>query len=78
VSLIVIRLFRNRHDAELPFPLHRVDAGDLLADGAQPPVALQLAGGRLEPEVEQLDLGLGELAVQLFLGEFRRSLATRP
>src|SRR6185437_13657676 len=52
-------------DAELAFPHHRVDAGDLLADGAQPPVAFQLAGGALETEVEQLLLGLSQLAAEL-------------
>src|SRR5215470_1273257 len=52
-------------DAELAFPHHRVDAGDLLAHGMQPAVALQLAGGALEAEVEQLLLGLGQLAAQL-------------
>src|SRR6185437_9025182 len=52
-------------DAELAFPHHRVDAGDLLADGAQPPVAFQLAGGTLETEVEQLLLGLSQLAAEL-------------
>src|SRR5487761_1222730 len=56
------------HDAELTLPHHRVDAGDLLADGAQPPVVLQLAGGTLEAQVEQLFLGLGQLAAELVLG----------
>src|SRR5262249_61026271 len=58
----------NGHDAQLTLALHRVDAGDLLADGAQPPVALQLAGRGLETEVEQLRLRLGQLVVELFLG----------
>src|SRR5208283_2954223 len=55
-------------DAELALPHHRVDTGDLLADGTQPPVVLQLAGGTLEAEVEQLLLRLGQLAAQLVLG----------
>src|SRR6516164_889955 len=69
VSLTVfLHLVGQGHDAEFAFPLHRVDARDLLAHGAQPPVALQLAGGGLEPEVEQLKLGVGQPAVQLVLG----------
>src|SRR5216683_456316 len=46
----------------------RVDAGDLLADGTEPSMALQLAGRGLEAEVEQLRLRLGQLVVELFLG----------
>src|SRR5262249_29229566 len=68
-SLIGVRLLLfHDDDAELAFALHGVDARDLLAHGAQPPVALQLPGGRLETEVEQLDLGLGQLELQLILG----------
>ena len=36
---------------------------------AQPPVALQLAGGRLEPQIEQLLLGLAQLLQQLLVVE---------
>src|SRR5262249_18287412 len=51
----------------LAFTHDRVDAGDLLADLPQPAVALKLAGGGLEPQVEQLDLRLGQLVLELFL-----------
>jgi hypothetical protein len=34
----------------------------------QPAVAFKLAGGRLEAQVEQLDLGLGQLVFEFFLG----------
>src|SRR5262249_46748227 len=65
---VFLRLVGHGHDAEFALALHRVDARDLLAHGAQPPVALQLAGGGLEPEVEQLELGLGQPAVEFVLG----------
>src|SRR5262245_3063552 len=65
---VFLHLVGQGHDAKLALPLHRVDARDLLAHGAQPPMALQLTGGSLEPEVEQLELGLGQPAVELILG----------
>src|SRR5579864_2441511 len=64
---LLLELLLQAHDPELALPLHGVDAGDLLAHGAEPSVALQLAGGRLEAEIEQLDLGLRQLVVELFL-----------
>src|SRR5690606_19734238 len=48
-------------DAELALAQDRVDPRDVATHGLEPPVALQLAGGRLEPQVEQLFLGLLEL-----------------
>src|ERR1019366_10829850 len=66
-SLIFVRLLCHAHDAELTLPLHGVNAGDLLAHRAEPSVALQLTGGGLEAEVEQLDLRLRQLPVELFL-----------
>src|SRR5699024_1626100 len=44
---------------------HGVDPGDVLADGPQPPVGLELTGGGLEPEGEQLLLQLHDLGVEL-------------
>src|SRR5215467_5588139 len=67
LSLTGFVLLFQRHDAELAFPLHCVDPGDLLAHGAKAPVALKLPGGGLEPKVEQLDLRLGKLGVELLL-----------
>src|SRR5690606_17539120 len=51
---------RGPADPELALTHLGVDAGDVLADGLEPPVVLQLARGRLETEVEQLPLGLGQ------------------
>ena len=48
-------------DAELALTDDRVDAGDVALDGAQAAVALELTGGRLEAQVEQLFLGLLQL-----------------
>src|SRR5690606_36172824 len=48
-------------DAELALADDGVDAGDVALDGAQTPVALELTGGRLEAQVEQLLLGLLQL-----------------
>src|SRR5690606_37351015 len=47
-------------DAELALAHLGVDPRDVPADGAQAAVVVQLAGGRLEPKVEQLLLGLGQ------------------
>src|SRR4030095_9945491 len=44
---------------------HGEDPGDVLADLAQPVRVVELAGDVLEPEVEQLLLGLGQLGGQL-------------
>ena len=52
-------------DAELALAHDRVDPGDLLADGVEPAVALELTGRRLEAEVEQLLLGLPQLGGDL-------------
>src|SRR5690606_32421924 len=47
-------------DAELALVHLGVDARDVLADRTQSTVALQLAGGRLESQVERLLLGRRE------------------
>src|SRR5690606_32745048 len=60
----IARLLLDRDDAELTLAHHGVDTGDLAADGAQPPVALQLTGRRLETKVEQLLLRLLQLLDQ--------------
>src|SRR5215472_17648098 len=39
---LILFAFLQRHDAECTLPHDRVNAGDLLADSAQPAVALQL------------------------------------
>src|SRR5690606_17958985 len=42
---------------------------DVLLDGAEPGIVVQLAGGRLEAEVEQLLLGVAELGLQLSVAQ---------
>src|SRR5674476_69099 len=51
-------------DAELALTQDRVDPRDVAANGLEPPVALQLPGRGLEPEVEQLLLALLQLSGQ--------------
>src|SRR6478672_532028 len=51
--------------AELPLPQDRVDPRDVVPDGAQSPVVVQLPGRHLEPQVEQFLLGLPEPGLQL-------------
>src|SRR5690606_15037136 len=48
-------------NAQLALADHRVEARDVALDGADAAVALQLAGSRLESEVEKLLLGLTQL-----------------
>src|SRR3954451_1278040 len=66
---VIPSLLRAGGDAELALAHDRVDPGDVAAHRAQPPVALQLAGGRLEAEVEQLLLGLAQLLEQTLVVE---------
>src|SRR4029453_2568003 len=44
---------------------HGVDPGDVLLDRAEPAVALELTGGCLEAEVEQLLLGLAQSGLEV-------------
>src|SRR3954453_11401969 len=67
-------LLRAGGDAELALAHDRVDPGDVTAYGAQPPVILQLPGGRLEPEVEQLLLGLAQFLEQTLVVEAAKAL----
>src|SRR6185312_3713378 len=48
-------------DAELPLTDHGVEPRDVALDRTDAAVALELAGGRLEAQVEQLFLGLAQL-----------------
>src|SRR5947199_4665848 len=50
---------------DLPLAEDRVDAGHLLLHLAQAGVVVELAGGVLEPQVEQLLFGLGQHCEQL-------------
>src|SRR4029079_14826640 len=59
---------RRLPDAELPLTHHGVDAGDVALDAAQPAVALELAGRRLEAQAEQLLLRLTELGLEVHVG----------
>src|SRR2546430_8451564 len=47
------------------FRSDRVDPGDLAPDDLQPPVVVQLAGGALDAQVEQLRLGFAQLDHQI-------------
>src|SRR5581483_1730172 len=60
---------RGGRQTELAFAHHGVDPRDVMTYGAQPLVVVELTGGRLEPEVEQLLLGLLELGDQLVVLE---------
>jgi hypothetical protein len=60
-----------------PLTHHGVDAGDVTLTVLQPPVAFELAGGRLETEVEELFLRLLQLGDQLVLGWVRSSSTLR-
>src|SRR5215210_5353353 len=59
---------RRRADPELALADDGVDPGNVLLDRAEPTMALQLAGGRLEAEVEQLLLGLTQLGLEVAAG----------
>src|SRR5690606_7252918 len=65
---LLSRLAGQRHDAQLVLPQDRVDTGDLALDGPQSTVVVQLPGGSLEAQVEQLFLRLLELADQVLGG----------
>src|SRR4051794_16005405 len=56
---------RILHDAQVAFLQHGVEPGDVLADLAEPTVRLQLPGGGLEPQREQLFLQFDDLRVEL-------------
>src|SRR6266508_2608517 len=62
-------LVRRGGKTQLALPHDRVDPGDLPPDDLQPPVVVQLAGGALDPEVEQLRLGLAQLHDQVLIGQ---------
>jgi hypothetical protein len=47
-------LFRSLGKGDLALPQQRVDARHVLAQVIDPGEVLQLAGGELEPEVEEL------------------------
>src|SRR5699024_1520704 len=64
VGLARVGRRRSRSDTELTLAHLGVDPGDVLADSAEPTVVVELARGGLEPEVEQLLLGLAELVDQ--------------
>src|SRR5690625_8020825 len=55
-------------DAQLTLPHDRVDPGDVSSYGLEPTVTLQLAGRRLEPQVEQRLLGLAQLLDEIGVG----------
>src|SRR5690606_13288668 len=57
---------------ELPLPHHGVDAGDIRAHRAQPAVVVELPGGHLEPEVEQLLLRLLQAQHELLSSELTK------
>src|SRR5450759_105549 len=59
----------GRDDAELPLAHDRVDAGDVPANGVQPPVVVQLPGGHLKPKVEQLFLAIAQPGDQVLHGK---------
>src|SRR6266487_2637954 len=62
-------LTRGDRQAELALAHDRVDPRDVAAHRLQPPVVVQLPGRHLEPEVEQLFLGLAQPGHQLVVGE---------
>src|SRR3954467_12358312 len=66
---VIPSLLRAGGDAELALAHDRVDAGDVAAYRAQPPVALELTRRRLEAQVEQLLLGLAQLLEQTLVVE---------
>src|SRR5690606_34573328 len=61
---------RGDRQAQLALAHDRVNPGDVLADDPKPPVVLQLPGGHLEAEVEQLLLGLLEPLHELLVVQF--------
>src|SRR5919197_77561 len=62
-------LARSRGEAQLALAHDRVDPRDVVPDGTQPPVVVQLPGGHLEAEVEQLLLGLPHAQRELLVAE---------
>src|SRR5699024_5777574 len=58
-----------RPDVQLTFVEHGEDTSDVATDSLETFVIVQLAGGRLEPQVEQLGLGLLELFGQKLVVE---------
>src|SRR6202000_3222301 len=63
--LVLGRGVRVGPDAELALAHHGVDPGDVLLHRVEPPVALQLAGGLLEAQVDQLLLGLAQAGLEV-------------
>src|SRR3954451_17655539 len=55
--------------AELALTHHRVDTRDVVLDRLQPLVVVELTGGRLKAQVEQLFLGLTQLHDELLVEE---------
>src|SRR5439155_5804916 len=60
---------RRFGQAEFALAHDRVDPGDLAPDDLQPPVVVQLAGGALDAQVEQLRLGFAQLDHQILVGQ---------
>src|SRR5687768_7121465 len=65
VSSAIVGLLGGLGGSDLALAQQRVDAGDVLAYGAEPRRVVQAAGDVLEPQVEQLLLGLGEAGAEL-------------
>ena len=60
-----LHLRRSDRQAELTLAQDRVDPRDVVTHGAQSPVVVQLPGGHLEAQVEQLLLGLAQPGLEL-------------
>src|SRR5690606_41604181 len=67
--LSVLVSFRGDRQTQLALPHDRVVPGDVGADGPQSAVVVQLTGGHLEAQVEQLFLGFLQTEHQLLGSE---------
>src|SRR6266480_3457454 len=68
---------RSDGQAELTLAQDRVDPRDLVAHGAKSPVVVQLPGGHLEAQVEQLFLGLAQTRLELVVVQLAELRGTR-
>src|SRR5688572_8670419 len=65
VSSAIVGLLGSLGGGDLALAQQRVDTGDVLAQLRKAVEVVELAGDVLEPEVEQLGLGLGQAGLQL-------------
>src|SRR5205814_786428 len=70
--------FGGDRQTELTLVQDRVDPRDVVADGAQSPIVVQLPGGHLEAQVEQLFLGLAQPRLELVVVQLAQLSGVRP